>query len=149
MIWQIKLFFAVLISLVATFLVLKYNESIEDAAEMRQLLVQERAAIAAQAATIATLHNERAVLEATLKEKESYEDAIRKQLGGVHRKLNDLLKDDPVAQEWHAAPLPDGVRAILHDDGVRDGREGNVRAPVNGADRTNSRPINPARPDRK
>ena len=149
MIWQIRIFLIAVIALVLFFLGVRYNEALEDAEEYRLQNTQLKVAAAAQADTIATLHNERAILEAVLKEKESYEVAIQKQLGGVHRKLNDLLKDDPVAQEWHTAPLPDGIRAVLQDDGVRDDRKGDVRAPVKRVDGADSRPSNSARSDRK
>lgn len=142
-----KLTITALIAFVLFFLGVRYNEALEDAEELKQQKAHLQGTISAQADTIATMHNERAILEAVLKEKESYDTAIRTQLGGVHRKLNELLKLDPVAQEWHAAPLPAGIRALLQDDRNRDGGKGHVRAPVGRADGADSRSRNPPRSD--
>lgn len=148
MIWQIKLFFAALITLGAAFLVLKYNESIADVEEMKALLATERAASAAQASEIRSLLAYNGILNATLVEKQNYDDAIRKQLGGVHRKLNLLMADDPVAQEWGATPIPDSVRSVLQD-GAHGSRAGNVRAPAGSAAAPNPKPDAPAVGDQK
>lgn len=139
MIWQIKLFFAALISLTAAFLVLKYNESIEDVEEMKALLANERATSAAQANEIRSLLAYNGVLNATLVEKQNYDDAIRKQLGGVHRKLNLLMEDDPVAQEWGATPLPDSVRDILQNS-ADGGGASNIRPPTRSTPAPNPKP---------
>lgn len=148
MIWQIKLFFAALITLGAAFLVLKYNESIEDVEEMKQLLATERAASATQANEIRSLLAYNGILNATLVEKQNYDDAIRKQLGGVHRKLNLLMADDPVAQEWGATPIPDSVRSVLRD-GTYNDRTGHVRAPAGSTAAPNPKPDAPAVGDHK
>ena len=132
MIWQLKLFFALFIAIVAGLFVFKYNEAIEDAEELKALREQDQRALATQAGEIRSLLAYNGILNATLAEKQSYDDAIRKQLGGVHRKLNLLMADDPVAQEWGATPLPDSVRGVLRDD-AHSGRAGDLRAPTGGA----------------
>ena len=131
-IWQVKLLFALLLALIAALVVVKYNEAIEDVVEMRVLLEKERAANVEQANEIRALLAYNGVLNATLVEKQSYEDAIRTQLGSVHRKLNTLMADDPVAQEWGASPLPDSVRGILQNDTNGSGA-GNVRTDTRGS----------------
>ena len=140
---QFKLIVGLFVALLLALGVIRYQEALNDAEE---LLVQRDAArrdLQASQDAFRELQAINQLQEMQLKEKFSYEDAIRKQLGGVHRKLNELLKSDQVAHEWHSTPLPDGIRAILQDGRVRDGGEAGVSASAGGADAPDPRSRNP------
>ena len=68
-------------------IIYKYNNAVETAAELKLQLEAQSKELAQQTEELRSLIAYNGILNATLKEKQSYEDAIRSQLGGVHRKL--------------------------------------------------------------
>lgn len=117
----------VLALLLATGLIVyKYNSAIEENVELHLKLDTQDKELLERTEEIRSLIAYNGILNATLKEKQSYEDAIRSQLGGINRKLNQLMQDDPQVQEWGNVPLPDAVRGLLQDGVSPVSRQGSV-----------------------
>lgn len=130
----------VLSLLLATALIIyKYNDAVETATELELQLEAQSKELAQQTEELRSLIAYNGILNATLKEKQSYEDAIRTQLGGINRKLNQLMRDDPKVQEWGNMPLPDAVRGLLQDGVPPASRQGSVPASAGSPAPTHSR----------
>lgn len=138
---EFKLFFALILVAVSGFMVMEYDRAIETAAHAETEAFNARRALEAQQTEYNVLKQRYDVQEAVLLEKQGYEEAIRKQLGGVHRKLNDLAKVDPVVRAWSDTPLPPGVRSILRDAAPAGDREGDVHPPAERAPGGDTKPI--------
>jgi len=130
----------VLALLLATALgVRKYNSTIEANVDLQNQLATQAQEMAKQTEEIRALLAYNGILNATLKEKQSYEDAIRSQLGGINRKLNRLMESDPQVQAWGDVPLPSAVRGLLQDSVSATGRQDSVPESARGAAPTNPR----------
>lgn len=129
----------VLALLLATGLIIyKYNDAVETAAELQGQLDAQSKELAQQTEELRSLIAYNGILNATLKEKQSYEDAIRSQLGGINRKLNQLMQEDPQVQEWGNMPLPDAVRGLLQDGVSTTSRQGSISTAPGSAPATDS-----------
>lgn len=130
----------VLALLLATALIIyKYNDAVETAAALEIKLEEQSAELAKQTEELRALLAYNGILNATLKEKQSYDDAIRSQLGGINRKLNRLMESDPQVQAWGDVPLPSAVRGLLQNNVPATGRQDSVPESARGVAPTNSR----------
>lgn len=134
MIWQIRLALVVLLALGASVATAKYTNAIHAARTAKAEVAQMTEVIANQKHEQELLQARYDQLDAVLKEKQGYEDAIRKHLAGFSRKLEKLRQDDPAVRNWVDTPVPDPVRDLLREPTALSRNADSAGAPARSID---------------
>lgn len=137
---EFKLIVAALFAVITGFFVWRYEDAISTAQKAVAASERDAQALAEQATSLQVLKSKLEVYDALVREKQFYDDGVRKKLAQFGSKLDSIASSNAEVRTWRDTSIPTAIRDIMRTDTGTGGAHSGIRPPTTGVDSTYTLP---------